>query len=122
LTALVQRAPKLAQLRVDDRLEEVPVEQVQVGDVVLVRTGEVVAVDGTVISPEAVVDTSALSGEPLPEAIRRGMPVLSGSANAGAPFDVRADRPASDSAYAAGRLGRPAIRARSRRCFGRCRH
>jgi cation transport ATPase len=101
LTALVQRAPKLAQLRVDDRLEEVPVEQVPVGDVVLVRTGEVVAVDGTVISPEAVVDTSALSGEPLPEAIRRGMPVLSGSANAGAPFDVRADRPASDSAYAA---------------------
>jgi heavy metal translocating P-type ATPase len=101
LTALVQRAPKIAQLRVDDRLEEVPVEQLQVGDVVLIRTGEVVPVDGTVMSPEAVVDTSTLSGEPLPETMRRGMPVLSGSANAGAPFDVRADRPASDSAYSA---------------------
>jgi heavy metal translocating P-type ATPase len=101
LTALVQRAPKVAQLRVDDRLEEVPVGRVQVGDVVLIRTGEVVPVDGTVMSPEAVVDTSTLSGEPLPETMRRGMPVLSGSANAGAPFDVRADRPASDSAYSA---------------------
>ena len=101
LTALVQRAPKVAQLRIDDRLEQVPVEQVQVGDVVLVRTGEVVPVDGTVMSPEAVLDTSTLSGEPLPETMRRGMPVLSGSANAGPPFDVRADRPARDSAYSA---------------------
>jgi heavy metal translocating P-type ATPase len=101
LTALVQRAPKIAQLRVADRLHEVPVEQVHMGDVVLVRTGEVVPVDGTVLSPEAVVDTSALSGEPLPETVRREMPVLSGSANAGPPFDVRADRPASDSAYSA---------------------
>jgi heavy metal translocating P-type ATPase len=101
LTALVQRAPKVAQLRVDDRLQEVPVAQVQVGDVVLVRTGEVVPVDGTVLSPEAVLDTSTLSGEPLPETVKRGMPVLSGTANAGVPFDVRAGRPASDSAYSA---------------------
>ncbi len=61
LTALVQRAPKVAQLRVDDRLEEVPVERVQAGDVVLVRTGEVVPVDGTVMSREAVIDTSTLT-------------------------------------------------------------
>lgn len=101
LTALVQRAPKVALLRVDGRLQEVPVERVQAGDTVVVRTGEVVPVDGSVIDAEAVVDTSALTGEPLPESVRRGMPVLSGSANAGAPFDVRADRPASDSAYAA---------------------
>jgi heavy metal translocating P-type ATPase len=61
----------------------------------------VIPVDGTVASPEAVIDTSTLSGEPLPETITRGMTVLSGSANAGTAFDVRADRPASDSAYAA---------------------
>ena len=101
LTALVQRAPKTAQLRIDGRLEEVSVEQVQAGDVVLVRTGEVVPVDGTVMSDEAVLDTSTLSGESLPETARRGMPVLSGCANAGSPFEVRADRPARDSAYAA---------------------
>jgi len=101
LTALVQRAPKVAQLRVGEQLREVPVEQVGAGDVVLVRTGEVVPVDGTVLSAEAVVDTSTLSGEPLPETVSRGMAVLSGAANAGAPFDLRADRPARESAYAA---------------------
>ena len=101
LTALVQRAPKVAQRRVGGRLEQVPVEQVQVGDIVIVRSGEVVPVDGTVVDGEAVVDTSALSGEPLPVTIGSGMPVLSGTSNAGSPFDVRADRPAVESAYAA---------------------
>ena len=73
----------------------------QTGDTVLVRTGEVVPVDGTVVSSEAVVDTSTLSGEPLPVTLHAGMAVMSGSANAGGPFDVRADRPAAESAYAA---------------------
>ncbi len=101
LTLLVQRAPRVAQLRIDGGIEEVPVERVQTGDTVLVRTGEVVPVDGTVVSSEAVVDTSTLSGEPLPVTLHAGMEVMSGSANAGAPFDVRADRPAAESAYAA---------------------
>jgi len=101
LTALVQRAPKVAYLRVGNRLEQVPVAQVQAGDVVVVRTGEVVPVDGTVVGAEAVVDTSTLSGEPLPITIGPGSPVLSGSANAGSPFEVHADRPAAESAYAA---------------------
>ena len=101
LTALVQRAPKVAQLRRGERLEEVGVEQVQIGDVVVVRTGEVIPVDGTLASLEAVLDTSTLSGEPLPVTMTQGMAVLSGAANAGAPFDVRATRAASESAYAA---------------------
>jgi heavy metal translocating P-type ATPase len=101
LTSLVQRAPKVARLRDEDGIREVAVERVQVGDVVVVGTGEVVPVDGTVVSAEAVIDTSALSGEPLPETCARGMPVMSGSANAGAPFELRAERPAAESAYAA---------------------
>jgi heavy metal translocating P-type ATPase len=113
LTALVQRAPKVAQLLVDDRLEEVPVERVQMGDTVLVRTGEVIPVDGTMLSHEAVVNTSTLKGEPLPETVQRGMTVLSGTANAGSPFTIRADRPAAESAYAA--LVRVVEQAQSRR-------
>ena len=101
LTALVQRAPKHAQLRTPEGIREVEVEALRIGDVVVVRTGDVVAVDGTVVSAEAVIDTSALSGEPLPDTRSRGMAVLSGSANAGAPFELRADRPAAESAYAA---------------------
>jgi heavy metal translocating P-type ATPase len=101
LTALIQRAPKIAQVRRGDSIEAVPVEQVQAGDTVLVRSGEVVPVDGAVISGEAVLDTSTLSGEPLPETVGAGMAVLSGSANAGSPFELRATRAASESAYAA---------------------
>ncbi|WP_372790468.1 heavy metal translocating P-type ATPase [Paraconexibacter sp.] len=101
LTQLVERAPHSAQLRVGGELREVPIDQVAAGDIVLVRTGEVVPVDGTVATDEAVVDTSTLSGEPLPVTLRSGMEVMSGTANAGAPFDVRAHRPAADSAYAA---------------------
>ena len=101
LTALVQRAPKLARLRIGDQLEQVPVEQVQPGDVVLVGTGEVIPVDGSLAGGEAVIDTSTLTGEPLPVTVTSGMDVLSGTSNAGQPFDVRATRAAAESAYAA---------------------
>ena len=101
LTALVERAPKVAHLRVDGQLREVPVGEVSIGDVLVIRAGEVVPVDGTVTTDEAVLDVSTLTGEPLPLTITRGMAVLSGSANAGSPFDLRAERPAADSAYAA---------------------
>jgi heavy metal translocating P-type ATPase len=101
LTALLERAPTVAYVRDGGALREVPIDEVAAGDVVVVRTGEVVPVDGTVTSAEAVVDTSTLTGEPLPVTLSTGMDVLSGSGNAGAPFDVRADRPARESAYAA---------------------
>jgi cation transport ATPase len=101
LTALVERAPRIAHRRVDDALEEVPVEQLAVGDVVVVRAGEVLPVDGTIEGAEAVLDESALTGEPLPVTYRRGHAVRSGSSNAGEAFDLRATRPAAESAYAA---------------------
>jgi len=101
LTALAARAPRVAQLRRGDELVEVPVDVVQAGDVVLVRAGEVVPVDGLVESAEAVVDESALTGEPLPVTTHRGGQVRSGVASAGEAFEVRALRPAAESAYAA---------------------
>ena len=101
LTALVERAPKVAQRKRDGALEEVPVGAVEAGDVLVVRTGEVIPVDGAVLVEEAVIDTSTLTGEPLPVTIAPGGPVLSGTANAGGPFELRAERPAAESAYAA---------------------
>lgn len=101
LTALVARAPRSARVRRGGELLELPVDQVGVDDVVVVRTGEVVPVDGSVVAGEAVLDESALTGESLPVTRGPGQEVLSGTANAGAPFDVRATRPAADSAYAA---------------------
>lgn len=101
LTLLIERAPRTARRHLNGRLEEVPVEEVVAGDVLLVRTGEVVPVDGLVTSDLAVLDESALTGEPLPVEHGPGEPVRSGVTNAGPAFEFRATRVAAESAYAA---------------------
>lgn len=101
LTALLSRAPRIAHRRHGDALEEVAVEELAPGDVVVVRSGEVVPVDGAIAGGEAVIDESTLMGEPLPVTYANGESIRSGSMNAGAPFDLRATRPAAESAYAA---------------------
>jgi heavy metal translocating P-type ATPase len=101
LTALVERAPRVALVRRGAELVEVPVDDVAADEVVLVRAGEVVPVDGMVVSEEAIVDESALTGEPLPVTVHRGGSVRSGTSATGAAFELRALRPAAESAYAA---------------------
>jgi heavy metal translocating P-type ATPase len=101
LTALLERVPRSALIRRGDDLVELPVDDVVADDTVLVRAGEVVPVDGMVESEEAIVDESALTGEPLPVTVRRGGSVRSGTAAAGVAFELRALRPASESAYSA---------------------
>ncbi|HET7743128.1 MAG TPA: heavy metal translocating P-type ATPase [Gaiellaceae bacterium] len=101
LSALVERAPRTALVRRDDELVELPIDEVEPGCVVLVRGGEVVPVDGVVETEEAVVDESALTGEPLPVTIHRGGQVRSGVVCTGAAFELTALRPAAESAYAA---------------------
>ena len=101
LTALVARQPRVAHLRRGDALVEVDVATVAPGDLLVVRPGEVVPVDGVVASAHAVLDESALTGEPLPVTAARGEPARSGTANAGEAFELHATRAAADSAYAA---------------------
>jgi P-type E1-E2 ATPase len=78
----------------------VPLESVVPGDLLLVSPGDIVPVDGIVTGRLAVLDESALTGEPRP--VERGIcePVRSGVVNAGGPFDVRATATAQDSTYA----------------------
>jgi heavy metal translocating P-type ATPase len=114
LTALLERAPRVAHRRVDGRVQEVPVEDLRVGDRVLVRAGEVVPVDGVVQDGQAVLDESTLTGEALPVTRGAGTTVSSGSSNAGETFDLRAIRTAADSAYSGiVRLVREAARQRA---------
>ena len=101
LTRLLERAPRIAHRRSDGAVQEVAVDAVLAGDVVVVRSGEVVPVDGIVASATATIDESALTGEPLPVTCAAGDPVRSGAANAGQAFDLQATRRAADSAYAA---------------------
>jgi heavy metal translocating P-type ATPase len=101
LTSLLARAPRSGRRRRGEEIEEVPVEELAPGDIVVVRSGEVVPVDGIVISDEAVIDESALTGEPLPITAHPGAGVRSGTTNAAGPFELRATRAAAESAYAA---------------------
>jgi heavy metal translocating P-type ATPase len=99
LTALLERAPRIAHRRRGESVEEVPVEELAVGDWVIVRNGEVVPVDGSVQSEVAVVDESTLTGESIPASRPRGTTVSSGTINAGDVFDLRATRTSAGSAY-----------------------
>jgi heavy metal translocating P-type ATPase len=101
LSSLLQRAPRVAHRRVGERLVEVDASEVAPGDVLVVRAGELVAVDGVVVEGEAVLDTATLTGEPLPVASGVGGEVRSGTSNVGEVFEMRASRAAADSAYAA---------------------
>ena len=100
LHALLGRAPRVAHRYVDGELTDAPVEDVAVGDLLLVQPGEVVPVDGTVRSGPAIIDDSALTGESLPVQRAVGETVRGGAVNAGGPFDVVATTNASDSTYA----------------------
>jgi heavy metal translocating P-type ATPase len=100
LTRLLELAPSIAHVRRDGRIDEVPVDAIAVGDVVVVRTGEVVPVDGVLVSERALLDEATLTGEPLPASRVRGEPVRSGTSNDGPPFELRARQRAADSSYA----------------------
>lgn len=100
LRRLIDRAPRMAWRYRGDELEQVPVEQIQVGDRLLLRLGEVVPVDGVVIDTTATLDESALTGEPLPMRRHPDETVRSGALNAGAPFEMRASHPVTESTYA----------------------
>jgi heavy metal translocating P-type ATPase len=99
LSLLVQRAPRTARRRVGDSLVEVDVDVVCIGDRLIVGAGEVVAVDGRLLSA-AVLDESALTGEPLPVERVVGDDVRSGVVNAGEPFELVATASAAESTYA----------------------
>ena len=100
LRSLVDRAPRVAHRRRGDHIEDVPVTEIAVGESLMVRAGEIVPVDGVVESATAIVDESALTGEPIPVARTRGTAILSGSLNAGETFDLTVTATAGESTYA----------------------
>ena len=100
MTKLLSRVPRTALRHRDGRLEEVSLAELEPGDRIMVRRGEVVAVDGTVVTGVAVLDQSALTGEALPIQQHVGQAVMSGSTNAGDSFDLAVSARAEASTYA----------------------
>jgi len=100
LSLLVERAPRTARRRVEGGVVEVPVDEVAKGDRIVVGTGEVVPVDGRLMS-SGTLDEAALTGEPMPVERPVGDDVRSGVVNAGPPIDLTAIAVAEESTYAA---------------------
>ena len=100
LELLMERAPKTAnRIGENEIVEQIPVDQVRVGDRILVRSGEVVPIDGTMASA-GTFDESALTGEPIPQSLTIGQEVESGVVNASGSVEIRAMRIAEQSTYA----------------------
>ena len=91
---------KTARVMREDEAVEVPVDEVRAGDVVRVRPGERIPVDGEVISGRSHVDESMITGEPVPVAKRAGDEVVGGTINDSGSFDFRASRVGGDTVLA----------------------
>jgi P-type Cu+ transporter len=100
LRALAELGVKDARVLRDGSEVEVPVERVAVGDLLVVRPGERIAVDGVVEAGESAVDASMLTGEPLPVDVAPGAEVAGGTINAHGRLVVRATRVGADTALA----------------------
>lgn len=100
MTAILARVPRTSVRHRDGVLEEIGLEEIVPGDRLLIRQGDVVPVDGTVLRGVAILDQSALTGEPIPVQKRVGDEVMSGSTNAGEAFDLTASHHAAESTYA----------------------
>lgn len=90
IKGLMGLQPKTARLVTDDREEEVPISNLQVGNVVSVRPGEKIPVDGTLLQGSSSVDESMLSGEPIPVEKNAGDRVLAGTINQKGAFTMEA--------------------------------
>jgi heavy metal translocating P-type ATPase len=100
LDALARRMPSVAHRSHDGSIEDVPLEAVAVGDLVVVFPHETCPVDGVVTDGHGTMDESYLTGEPFRLAKAPGSAVLSGAVNCESALTVRAERSAGDSRYA----------------------
>jgi heavy metal translocating P-type ATPase len=100
LRALARRMPSVAHRRADGRMVDVALDDVDVGDVLVVLPHEICPVDGEVVEGHGVMDESYLTGEPYEMSKAPGSQVLSGSINGESALTIRATHRAVDSRYA----------------------
>ncbi len=100
IRALLDMAPKEADVYRDGQIVRVPVDDLQVGEVVLVRPGAQVPADGLVIKGESAVNEASITGESMPVEKRVGLKVFAGTLNGQGALDVRVSTPVGDSTLA----------------------
>ena len=97
---LMGLAPKTATILVDGTEKEIPIDEVEIGDIILVKPGEKIPVDGTVISGHTAIDESMLTGESMPVDKKDGDPVYAASLNTTGAVQFKAEKIGSDTALA----------------------
>lgn len=100
LEVLAKRAPTTAHRKKSDVIEDIVVEEIAIGDTILIFPHEICPVDGEVISGNSVMDESYLTGEPFLISKAPGSEVLSGSINGDASLTIKSTKLAQDSRYA----------------------
>ncbi len=94
-----RRVGQFATASAAHRFDTVPVEQVRLGDVLMVLPGETVPVDGELLSGSATLDLSNINGEPVPREVFAGARMMSGAVNGSSALTMRATQVAADSQY-----------------------
>lgn len=98
ISSLVAIKPETARRKQGETIAQIPVEHVAIGDLIVVRPGERIPVDGTILNGISSLDTSALTGESFPQEVMQGSPVLAGSINLSGLLTIEATELAADSA------------------------
>ncbi len=97
---LMGLAPKTATVLVDGIEKEIPIDEVEIGDIILVKPGEKIPVDGSVISGHTAIDESMLTGESMPVDKKEGDPVYAASLNTTGALQFKAEKIGSETALA----------------------
>ena len=96
MTAVDMR-PEVVQLVVDGEVKNIPAADAKVGDILLVRVGDRIPLDGIVVEGESLVDTSPVTGEPVPVKVKKGDKVLSGCVNTIAMLKLKVEKVLAES-------------------------
>ncbi len=100
LTALLANAPTIAHIKTEDgELKDVPVEQLSIDTLIVVKPGEIIPADGVAVSGFSLVDESALTGESVPVEVNISSQVLSGAINKDGLLEIKTIRESKDSKY-----------------------
>jgi heavy metal translocating P-type ATPase len=99
LSSLISNAPTFAHIEENGVLKDVSVTEIKIGDMILIKPGEIIAADGIIVEGKSQLNESAITGESMPVAKEIGGMVFSGSINSSAVLRVKVIRPASESKY-----------------------
>ncbi|MEH2350133.1 MAG: heavy metal translocating P-type ATPase [Nostoc sp.] len=100
IKALLEVRPDYANIQIEGELKKVPPETVNIGDIIVVKPGEKIPLDGEIIDGNSQVDTSALTGESVPRSVRLGETVLAGMINKMGVLSIKVTKLFDDSSIA----------------------